>query len=229
MNPHLVVAVDTHDLQAALATVRRFSDLAYAFKIGHALTLQQGLGVVALLQDAGAQRVFLDLKFHDIPHTVGLAVTEAARFGAWMITVHASGGDEMLRTASRAAADASDKGPMVVAVTVLTSLDSATLRNELGVSRTVEEHASELAARAIKCGLDGVVCSGHEVKSLRSTLGNDAVLVVPGIRPDGVPADDQRRTVTAAEAIERGASYIVVGRALTEAEEPEKAIAQLGL
>lgn len=230
MNSHLIIALDTPDLASAEETVSRLSGIAFAFKIGHALVLGHGLDVVDKLHSAGAQRIFLDMKFHDIPNAVALGVHEATRRGVWMMTLHASGGDAMMLAAVEAAASAhTGIPPVLLGVTVLTSLDDDALSTQIGIGRTVSEHAELLAKRAIQCGVDGVVCSGHEVAHLRSLLGSEPVLVVPGIRQSTGEIQDQKRTMTGADAISKGATYIVVGRALTDTRDPEKALASLGL
>lgn len=230
MNTHLIAALDTPDLNEAKETVRRLRSHVFAFKIGHALVLPHGLNVIDELQMAGAQRVFLDMKFHDIPNSVALGAYEAARHGVWMMTVHASGGRAMMAAAVEAVRDANPEiPPMIVGVTVLTSVDEETLRNELGVSRSAQEHVLELAKLAMSAELDGMVCSGQEVAMLRQELGHEAVLVTPGIRATDDDTHDQKRTATGGDALAAGANYLVVGRALTGAQDPDRALAALGL
>jgi orotidine-5'-phosphate decarboxylase len=230
VNTHLIAALDTPDLSEARNLVRKLEGLVFAYKIGHALVLPHGLGVVDTLQACGAQRVFLDMKFHDIPNSVALGVYEAARRGVWMMTLHASGGLAMMAAAVEAVKDANlEAPPCLVGVTVLTSVDEPTLRSQLGIERTPSEQALRLAKLAMDAELDGVVCSGQDVAMLREALGYDAVLVAPGIRsPEGI-AHDQKRTATATDTIAAGANYIVVGRALTDAPDPENALVALGL
>lgn len=230
MNTHLIAAIDTPDVAEATATVRRLRDHVFAFKVGHALVLPNGLNVIDMLRDEGAQRIFLDMKFHDIPNSVALGVYEAARHGVWMMTVHASGGMAMMAAAVEAVRDASPEiPPCLVAVTVLTSVDQATLSDQLGVERTVHTQVLHLARQAIRAELDGVVCSGSDVEMLRRELGHEPILVTPGIRPAGGTVHDQKRTSTGGDALRLGANYLVVGRALTEAPDPEQALASLGL
>lgn len=220
----IICALDTHDLNEATQLVKKLSHGVGAFKIGHALTLQHGLDVINQLQDAGAENIFLDLKFHDIPHSVGLAVREAAKRGAWMTTIHASGGPEMIKSA------AAEKGDMIlVGVSVLTSLEQTDITDFLGIQRTVAEHMAHLSKVGMSLGLDGVVCSPHEVKSLREALGAEAQIVTPGIRLAGADTQDQARTGTPAQAIADGASYLVIGRPLTQAEDVDKALAGIGV
>ncbi len=226
----MIVALDTGSLAEAKATVERLSGHASAFKVGHGLVLPHGLGVVDELRGAGAKKIFLDLKFHDIPNSVAIAVHEAAKRGVWMMTLHAAGGSAMMAAAVEAAGSAADGvPPLLVAVTVLTSIDEPTLADELGVARKLSDQVEQTARLAISSGVDGVVCSGFEVARLRQALGDQPILVVPGIRQQSAASQDQRRVVTASEAIARGASYVVVGRALTASDNPEKALAGLGL
>jgi orotidine-5'-phosphate decarboxylase len=168
-------------------------------------------------------RVFLDLKYHDIPAIVAGAVREAARLGVTLLTVHASGGAAMLRAAAEAAAATGRDRPRILAVTVLTSLDRATLLRELGVPVAVEGHAVALAGLARAAGCDGVVASPREAARLRAILGRDALIVTPGVRPAGGATDDQVRTATPAAACRAGADYLVVGRPITGAPDPAAA------
>lgn len=226
----LICALDTPDLGEAIATVKRLHGFVGAFKIGHALTLPNGLQVVETLQDAGADRIFLDLKFHDIPNSVALAVREAARHGVWMMTLHISGGPAMLSASvEQARAFAEESAPLLVGVSVLTSLDERTLTEDLAVNRSLEEQVVSLSALAMDQGLDGVVCSAHEVAAVRQKLGKHAVLVCPGIRPASSESHDQKRVGQATQALEDGADYLVIGRALAGIEDPHEAIASLGL
>jgi orotidine-5'-phosphate decarboxylase len=223
----IICALDTSDLDEAVRTIHTLRDRVGAFKIGHALTLNHGLAVVERLQEEGAARVFLDLKFHDIPNSVGLAVREAARRGAWMVTVHISGGPAMLNAAAEEARAFGDDGPCVVGVSVLTSLDQHVLTDHLGVSRSVEEHMVYLSKLAVDCGLDGVVCSAHEVKPIRGALGRHGLIVTPGIRLGGHDTHDQKRVGDATTAIADGADYLVVGRALTGSPDPVAMLGQM--
>jgi orotidine-5'-phosphate decarboxylase len=230
VNTHIIAAIDTPDLAVAKETIAKLREHVFAFKIGHALVLSEGLSVIDTLQGVGAQRIFLDLKFHDIPNSVALGVYEAARRGVWMMTVHASGGPAMLAAAVEAVRDASPEiPPCLVGVTVLTSVDGDTLSGQLGVSRSLQEQVKALAKLAIDAELDGVVCSGHDVAMLRAELGHEPILVTPGIRPFGGTVHDQKRVATAAEALAAGANYLVVGRALTTADDPAMALSALGL
>ena len=217
----IICALDTPDLDEAVRTIQTLKGHVRAFKIGHALTLTHGLSVIARLRDVGAERIFLDLKFHDIPNSVGLAVREAARHGAWMVTVHTSGGPAMMAAAAAEARAFSDEErPCVLGVSVLTSLDQHTLTDHLGVDRTIEEHMVYLARLAVDCDLDGVVCSPHEVRAVRQAVGPRGLVVTPGIRLSAGDAHDQKWVGDARTALSDGASYLVVGRALTGTLDP---------
>lgn len=221
MKEKIIVALDTHDLGQAEQLVGAIGSEVGAFKIGHALTLSNGLVVIERLRAVGAERIFLDLKFHDIPSVVGLAMAEAARRGVWMVTVHASGGSAMIKAAVRAS-----EGPgglLVMAVTTLTSLDADALRDEVGVARGLDEHTLRLAELARRVGAHGVIASAHEAMTIRQRCGPGFLIVTPGIRSKGADAGDQRRVATFAEAIQAGADYVVVGRAITAAVDPRAA------
>jgi orotidine-5'-phosphate decarboxylase len=192
-------------------------DSALTYKVGMQLYTAEGPSIVRDLVDSG-RRVFLDLKYHDIPNTAGAAVREAAQLGVSMLTVHASGGGKMLR-ASVDAAQAAEHDVIVLAVTVLTSLDDVDL-GMIGLRGGVLDQVRRLAALALSNGCKGVVASAHEAAALREEFGRDFAIVTPGVRPPGSGHDDQARVVTPAEAISAGASHIVVGRPITEASDP---------
>jgi orotidine-5'-phosphate decarboxylase len=222
----LIVALDVSSSAAARKIVAAVGDSAHAYKVGMQLYTAEGPAIVRELVGSG-RKVFLDLKYHDIPNTVGAAVCEAAQLGVSMLTVHASGGCKMLRAAAEAA-QAINPNLLVLGVTVLTSLDEADL-NMLGIRGGVLDQVLRLAALALSNGCQGIVASAQEASALREEFGRDFTIVTPGVRPAGSGADDQARVVTPAEAIAAGASYIVVGRPITEAPDPaEEARAILG-
>ena len=225
-NP-IIVALDVDSPERALALADQLRGAVGAVKVGSQLFTAAGPDIVRRLTECG-HRVFLDLKYHDIPNTVAAAAAEAARLGAWMLDVHASGGLAMMKAAREAArASAAAAGvtpPLVIAITVLTSFDQNTIES-IGIHRPIVEQVDALAWLAQEAGLDGVVASPHEVARLRAERGDQFVLVTPGIRAsdpgDGNRArDDQARTMTAGAAIAAGASFIVVGRPIIAAPDP---------
>ena len=213
----LIVALDVSSAAAAQKIVAAVGDSAGAYKVGMQLYTSEGPAVVRELVQSG-RRVFLDLKYYDIPNTVEAAVKEAAQLGVSMLTVHASGGCRMLRAAAGAAVSSSPS-PTILAVTVLTSLDEDDL-NKIGVRGSVVDQVLRLAALALSNGCGGVVASAREAAALREELGQDFMIVTPGVRPAGSMRKDQVRVVTPAEAIAAGASHIVVGRPITDAIDP---------
>ena len=225
MNP-ILVALDVESAAKAIALADQLRGTVGGYKIGKQLFTAAGPAIVHVLTSRG-DRVFLDLKFHDIPNTVAGAVQSAVTTGAWMVNVHASGGSAMMRAAAEAAAKtASALGrprPLVIAVTVLTSMTDAML-DEIGVKRPLLEQVLHLAKLAKAAGLDGVVASPQETRAIREACGKDFQIVTPGIRPaDQQGKDDQARTLTPAEAISAGATYLVIGRPITAAPNPRQA------
>ncbi len=218
-NPRLrlIVALDVSSAAAAQKIVAAVGDSAHIYKVGMQLFTAAGPRVVRDLVQSGRQ-VFLDLKYHDIPNTVGAAVREAAGLGAAILTVHASGGGKMLRAAVDAA-KGSSPAPAVLAVTVLTSMNDDDL-GKLGLTGRVVDQVLRLSALAISNGCQGVVASALEAPVLRADLGNDFLIVTPGVRPSGTDHGDQARVATPAEAIAAGATHIVVGRPITAAADP---------
>lgn len=216
----LIVALDVPTAAAAAELEKRLEGVCRWFKVGLELFTAAGPGVVETLAARG-HSVFLDLKFHDIPHTVAGAVRSAAALGVRMMTVHSAGGPAML-AAAHAALDGVANPPELLAVTVLTSMDAAQMK-AAGVARTPEKQVALLAKMALKAGFRGFVCSPHEVAALRALTGPQGVLVVPGIRPAGAKAGDQKRAATPADALKAGASYLVVGRPITQAADPAEA------
>lgn len=222
--PCLIVALDYADPGAADDLVRQLDPGACRLKVGSELFTRCGPQQVSAWIERGFD-VFLDLKYHDIPNTVAAACRAAAALGVWMITVHAAGGQRMLEAAVAAVGETTPR-PRIVAVTVLTSMTASDL-GEVGLIESPEYTVARLARLAARAGCDGVVCSAHEAAGLRAARGADFTLVTPGIRAPDARADDQRRTMTPAEAIAAGADYLVVGRPITAAADPATALAQL--
>ncbi len=222
--PRVVVALDYAHLDAALSLAQQLDPKACRLKVGKELFTRAGPEAVNALQRLGFE-VFLDLKFHDIPHTVAQAVKAAADLGVWMVNVHAMGGRRMMDAAREALASYAQR-PLLIAVTVLTSMEAQDLQ-EIGLHGEVFEHVRKLASLSKDSGLDGVVCSAREAGDLRQLWGEAGVLVTPGIRQAGAPADDQRRTVSAREALQLGASQLVIGRPITQAPDPQAALERI--
>jgi len=216
----LIVALDLASATQARQVIQALGESVTTYKVGKRLFTAEGPQFVRELIASGL-KVFLDLKFHDIPNTVGAAVRSAAELGVSMLTVHASGGSRMLKAAAEAAAQSAAK-PTVLAVTVLTSLSDADLQ-EIGVSGTVLGQVLRLGALARTAGCGGLVASAKEARELRRELGEGFLIVTPGVRPAGVEAGDQARVVTPRDAIVAGASHIVVGRPILETRDPAEA------
>jgi orotidine-5'-phosphate decarboxylase len=220
----LLVALDVDTGARALDLVTQLRSVAGGFKIGNRLFTLEGPALVQKIAEAGC-RVFLDLKYHDIPNTVAQAVESAVQTGAWMVNVHASGGVAMMRAAVDAgrntAARLNRPAPLLIAVTVLTSMDEQTLR-DLGVTRPLAEQVVALAKMTQAAGLDGVVASAQETPAIRAACGPRFAIVTPGIRgaSAGSERNDQARTMGPAEAVQAGASYLVVGRPIIAATDP---------
>jgi orotidine-5'-phosphate decarboxylase len=227
VNP-ILVALDVDSAQQATTLADSLRGTVGGFKIGKQLFTAEGPAMVRALAERG-DRVFLDLKFHDIPNTVAGAVSSAVSTGAWMVNVHASGGRKMMEAAAEAATTTAQKfgrtRPLVIGVTVLTSLDQTQLR-ETGVTAGVMDHVVHLATLARQSGLDGVVASPQEITAIRHACGPDFLIVTPGIRPQAV-SDDQARTMGPADAVAAGASYLVIGRPITAAPDPRTAAQQI--
>jgi orotidine-5'-phosphate decarboxylase len=222
----IIVALDYADAASALALVDRLDPALCRLKVGKELFTVAGPELVRALVARGFE-VFLDLKFHDIPNTVAAACRAAAGLGVWMMNVHAAGGRRMMTAAQEALADV-PRRPLLVAVTVLTSMSAEDLA-EVGVAGTPAEQVLRLARLTQACKLDGVVCSAQEAAMLRADLGAGFRLVTPGIRPVGAEAGDQRRVMTPAEALRAGATDLVIGRPVTGAPDPLAALKQIQL
>lgn len=220
----IIIALDYAQSSDAMPLVKQLDPKLCKLKVGKELFTASGPAFVETLVKLGFD-VFLDLKFHDIPNTVSKACQAAANLGVWMLNVHASGGIPMMQAAQEGV-DKSTHSPLLIAVTVLTSMDQVTL-NQLGVSGNLADHVLRLASLTQQAGLAGVVCSAQEAHMLRTQLGNDFCLVTPGIRPANVNANDQSRVVTPSEAIQLGASYLVIGRPITQASEPLQALIEI--
>lgn len=213
----IIIALDYPAAAEARSFYKQVDPARCRVKVGKELFTRAGPDFVREMVDAGFD-VFLDLKFHDIPNTVARACRAAADLGVWMLNVHALGGRAMLE-AAREAIDSSSQSPLLIAVTILTSMKEADLK-EVGINYSVADQVQRLASLVKACKLDGVVCSSHEVSKLRETLGDDICLVTPGIRPKGSEVGDQKRIMTPKEAVDLGASYLVVGRPITQAVDP---------
>ena len=217
----IIVALDFADAAAAAALAKRLRSKDCGLKVGKELFARAGPGFIEQLHADGFD-VFLDLKFHDIPNTVAAACRAVADLGVWMMNVHASGGAMMMRAAAAALANYKPR-PLCIAVTALTSMDDKDLA-EVGVGGGATAHVDRLAALAAASGMDGVVCSAQEASSLRQAHAKDFLLVAPGIRPRGANTDDQQRVATPAAAVESGVNHIVVGRPITRAADPMRAL-----
>ena len=216
----ILVALDFDTADDALALAQQLAGKVGGVKVGLELVNAAGFDIFARLQDAGIDRIFYDAKFHDIPNTVAGAIRAATKRGVWMVNVHTSGGKAMMEAARDAAHATSATPPLLIGVTVLTSIDQLTLASDLRVTGPVSKHVSHLAELAQAAGLDGVVSSPLELDAIRAACGPDFVTVIPGIRPAGVGAQDQKRIATPATAVAAGAHYLVVGRAITAAADP---------
>ncbi|MBT7951403.1 MAG: orotidine-5'-phosphate decarboxylase [Gammaproteobacteria bacterium] len=220
-NSHIIVSLDYAEEKPALELVTQLDPNKCRLKVGKELFTHAGPRFIEKLTDKDFD-VFLDLKFHDIPNTVARACSAAADLGVWMLNVHASGGRAMMQSA-REAIDKSSHQPLLIAVTILTSLSDQDLI-ELGITSSVEDQVLRLAELTKSAGLDGIVCSAQEVSRLRMHMGQNFKLITPGIRPAGYASDDQKRVMTPAEAISAGSDYLVIGRPVTQSENPLQAL-----
>lgn len=217
-NPRVIVALDYPDANQANELVARLDPSRCRLKVGKELFIRAGPAFVERLVNHGF-KVFLDLKFHDIPNTVANACLAAADLGVWMVNVHALGGTKMMAAAREAIDSGRGERPLLIAVTILTSLGSRDIQ-EIGLTGDPGENVLRLANIANRAGLDGVVCSPREAGLLRRSLGNTFMLVTPGVRPAGSSSDDQSRIMTPAKAVESGSDYLVIGRPVTQAVDP---------
>lgn len=225
--PHhkaLIIALDFPSATLALDFVRQLNPDNCRLKVGFELYVAEGPDFVRTLVDLGFD-VFLDLKFHDIPNTVSSACLAASKLGVWMMNLHALGGKKMM-DATVDTLKSVDNSPLLIAVTVLTSMDQQQL-NGIGIPQTPQQTVINLATATQACGLDGVVCSAQEAQMLRSQLGEDFLLVTPGIRPNNSDIGDQSRVMTPQQAIAAGASHLVVGRPITQAKDPSDVIERI--
>jgi len=231
LNRRVMVALDVDSREKALQLAEQLKGTGCWLKVGMELYNATGATIIKELKEKGFP-IFLDLKLHDIPNTVGRAARVLAGYGADMLTIHCSGGYEMMARAVQATHEVRNQGTTgermkVIGITVLTSLDEERLQNDLGVGRTLQSQVVGLAELGQKAGLDGVVASAQESKLLREHLGSEFLIITPGIRPAGSETHDQARTLTPKEAIAAGSSYLVVGRPITQAPNPREALEHL--
>lgn len=224
IDPKIIIALDYSDAFSASQLVAKLDPTLCRLKVGKELFTTEGPAFVRSLVDRG-YGVFLDLKFHDIPNTTAKACEAAARLGVWMVNVHASGGRAMMQAAHEGINKVATP-PILIAVTVLTSMDEPAL-HEIGIDGPLEDQVIRLARLTQECGLNGAVCSAQEAPLLRNALGQDFHLVTPGIRPADSSKDDQSRIVTPADALRRGSSYLVIGRPITQAADPLAALERI--
>jgi len=218
----IVVALDYQSADQAIIMAQQLDPARCRLKVGKELFTAAGPQLVEKLQQCGFE-IFLDLKFHDIPNTVAKAVLAAARMGVWMVNVHASGGAQMMQTTRSALNAKGGHQPLLIAVTVLTSMDAAGLK-ATGIDQSPSERVLSLAHLSQDSGFDGVVCSAQESALLKNELGQEFKLITPGIRPHFAVAGDQKRIMTPAQAIAAGSDYLVIGRPITQADNPMKAL-----
>ncbi|MGN1393613.1 MAG: orotidine-5'-phosphate decarboxylase [Succinivibrionaceae bacterium] len=225
IDPKVIVALDFDEQKKAEALVEKLRPDLCRLKIGKEMFTRFGPILVKKFQDQGFD-IFLDLKFHDIPNTVAKAVASAADLGVWMVNVHALGGPKMLEAAAKSISMFGQKRPLLTAVTVLTSMDQEQL-SAIGIETPIKDQVYRLASLAANTGLDGVVCSAQEAVMLREHFCEPFKLVTPGIRPKGADVGDQVRIVTPKDAIVNGSSYLVIGRPITQAEDPIKVLTEI--
>jgi orotidine-5'-phosphate decarboxylase len=230
LKDRIIVALDTPDLRAAAKLIHALKGSIKIFKIGTELFTACGLKAIDAVHKAGA-KVFLDLKFHDIPNTVAQSARQAARLGVFMFNVHVPGGLQMMQEACIASADEARKRnlkpPKLIGVTLLTSLNQDEVTKQIGIHKPVDDIVLGYAELAQKAGLDGVVASAMEIKKIRAKLGSQFLIVTPGIRPAWAERGDQERVMAPKEALKQGASYLVIGRPITQASDPCQAASRI--
>jgi orotidine-5'-phosphate decarboxylase len=226
----IILALDLAEQEEALDIVDRVSAHINIFKVGSELFTSAGPKIIEEIHKKG-KKVFLDLKYHDIPNTVSRAAEAVAGLGVYMFNVHALGGYEMMRQAAQALVKASLKKnidrPKLLGVTILTSIDQAALQNELGIGQSMKTQVRHLAGLVLKAGLDGVIASPQDVEIVRAHCGRGFLIVSPGIRPSWTPQNDQKRTMTPKEALKKGADYLVIGRAVLSQPDPVRALERI--
>jgi orotidine-5'-phosphate decarboxylase len=228
----LILALDVSGYNQAIELVDKFADYVGIFKIGPELFMSSGSKIVEDINKKG-KKVFLDLKFHDIPNTVSKSAVVATKLGVYMLNVHTSGGFEMMKRSRDSVVEVCLKEnlsrPRILGVTVLTSISKEVLTNELGIPYSVRTHVKHLSSLALRARLDGVIASPREASMIRTHCGKGFLIVTPGIRPSWTPPDDQKRTMTPKEAIREGADYLVIGRGILQHADPMKAIELISL
>ena len=226
----LVLALDVDNFESAEKLVEKLNNYVGVFKVGSQLFTAEGTKVIKIINKKGG-KVFLDLKFHDIPNTVARAAEVATKLGVYIFDVHTSGGYEMMKAAAEASKKISlvlgVRKPLILGVTLLTSINQEILEKEIGVKNKLEEQVVHLAKLAKAAGLDGVVASSWEIKEIRKACGEDFVILTPGIRPVGKSSDDQKRVMTPQKAIKLGADFLVIGRPIRNASNPVEATKEI--
>lgn len=226
----IAIAIDVPDFDSARKLMDQLDDSARLFKVGSQLFTSVGPAIIKEIKDRG-KNLFLDLKFHDIPNTVAKASESAIELGVDIFNVHISGGSEMMATTAKAvkskASELGIKKPIVLGVTVLTSIDEAMFRSIFGTMRDLDSQIIYMAELAKNSGLDGIVASPQEIKILRKTFGDDFVILTPGVRTEKLLHDDQKRTMTPSQALSDGADYLVIGRPIYQSPDPAKTFAQI--
>ncbi len=221
----IIVPLDVPNQEDAIALIKQLPEVSF-WKVGLELFVATGADIIKFLQDQN-KRIFLDLKFHDIPNTVKGAVRSALNHRVDLLTIHATAGKEALTMAKQVIKDSGQDFPKLIAITLLTSINSRQLAYELKIPLELPEYALENALLAQECGLDGAVCSPHEAKQLREICGQDFLLVCPGVRPQWATKGDQQRVMTPKQALQQGADFLVIGRAITQAENPSHALGKI--